>query len=447
MHHRSLLRSLIGLAALLTAALAVSAASAGTGTAASPGASDNPRFTTVGGVDPQFLSNARTIPHFTFQYRDPQNGVTYPITMVGSDPRTSNSDTVVHSVIIPLKINLVAAGQDTSVLDDFYYPGFHATPLTKTFDGGSRVADVLASPIFARNAYPRDMGGDRAQYGDAFMRSQFDKIGSGYHVTLKNDATFATQTIDVPAHKGIAYNRAPGLFTGKDAVAGIVQDKWFSEKLQNLMNALGVDATTVPIFLTDNVMLYGFNYADCCTIGYHGAGMPIGYGSGSANTNGNAPVQTFIYSAWTKPGTYSGFYPDYSAPAPSYPKPTRGIADIHALSHEVAEWLDDPYVNNAVQPWLTPTAPQYGCSGFLETGDPVVGVWFPLGGNTAGSHDGFNYYGQYHPEENVFAQWFGRGGVEAAGFHSYTNRLTFMGSRTTSIGGPYADFANYANGC
>jgi hypothetical protein len=426
------------------AALVAAGATAGSAPATASAKDSAPRSETIGGVDPQFLAGARTIPHFTFQYKDPANGVTYPITMVGADPRTNSSTTTVHTVIIPLKLNLVAAGQNTSVLDDLYYPGFHATPVTHTFDGSARVNDVLKSPIFSNFTYPNDMGGDTGQYGDAFMRAQFAKLGTGYHVKLQNDAVLPTQTIDVPKNQGVAYNRAAALSAGKTALAGIVQDKWFSEKLQNLMNALHVDATTVPIFLTDNVMLYGVDYSDCCTIGYHGAGMPIGHGAGSADGNGTNPVQTFIYSAWTTPGTYSGFYTDYSG-THTTPSPTRGIADIHALSHEVAEWLDDPYVNNAVDPWLTPTAPQYGCTPVLETGDPVVGVWFPLGPNT--TNDGYNYYGQYHPEENVFAQWYGHGGVEAAGFHSWDGRLTFMGSRTTGIGGPYAGFGTYSAGC
>src|SRR5436305_7591913 len=125
MRHRSLLRLLVGLGVLAALAFAVSAASAGTGKGTAPAAkTDNPKFTTEGSVAPQFLTNARTIPHFTFQYTDPSNGVTYPITMVGADPRTSNSATVVHTVIVPLKLNFVAAGQNTSVLDDFYYPGY-----------------------------------------------------------------------------------------------------------------------------------------------------------------------------------------------------------------------------------------------------------------------------------------------------------------------------------
>jgi hypothetical protein len=84
-------------------------------------------------------------------------------------------------VIVPLKLNFVAAGHDTSAIDALYYPGYHATPLTKSFDGGTRVADVLNSPIFKSFTYPADMGAD-----------------SG----------------------------------------------WFSAKLQNLTNALQIDATT-----------------------------------------------------------------------------------------------------------------------------------------------------------------------------------------------------------
>jgi hypothetical protein len=454
MAHRTIRGVITGIALVILTALAAGAASAGSKPETFVGAKPDgtPRTTTEGGVAPQFLVNARTIPHFTFTYTDPTNGVTYPITMVGTDPRAGNGDTTVNSVIIPLKINIVAGNQNTSILNDLGYAGFTASPLTHTFDGSRRVGDVLNSPIFQNAQHPADMGGDNAQAGDAFMRAQFDKIGTSYHVRLNNVKTFATQTINVPANKGLAYQRPVGKWRTDhglptETVAGIVQSGWFSSRLQELTGSLKVDATTVPIFLTDNVMLYGFNYLDCCTIGYHGAGMPVGRGAGSANGNGNNPVQTFIYSAWTTPGTYSGFLADYLNPARTYPAPTRGIADIHALSHEVAEWLDDPYVNNAVQPWLTPTAPQYGCTGVLETGDPVVGVWYPLSGNTAGARDGYNYYGEFHPEDEVNAQWFGRGGVEAAGFHSFTDRLTFMGSRTTSIGGPYADFGHYAQGC
>ena len=52
--------------------------------------------------------------------------------------------------------------------------------------------------------------------------------------------------------------------------------------------------------------------------------MPIGCGSGSANGNGRQPVQTFIYGAWTIPGTYSGFLKNYTDNTVSLPLDVAG---------------------------------------------------------------------------------------------------------------------------
>jgi hypothetical protein len=167
-------------------------------------------------------------------------------------------------------------------------------------------------------------------------------------------------------------------------------------------------------------MLYdGNDKSNCCTIGYHGAAHPTGYGTGSTNSNGNADVNTFIFAAYTDPGTFRA----------------DSIQDIEALSHEVTEWLDDPFTQNAVQPWLTPTAPQYGCSGLLETGDPVVGIWFPLPGNPDPNP---RAGGVWHPEDNVFWPWFLRQNPSSA----YNGNYTFMGS-----GNPFPGFEVPATGC
>jgi hypothetical protein len=87
------------------------------------------------------------------------------------------------------------------------------------------------------------------------------------------------------------------------------------------------------------------------------------------------------------------------------------IADIHGLSHEVQEWYDDPFVNNVVDPWLTPTAPQYGCTSYLETGDPVVGYGFKVPMNNGIT---------YHPEDEVHYSWFARQSPSIAEQHYYT---------------------------
>jgi hypothetical protein len=442
------------IAVALIAILAALAATSATAASRAAKPDVKPKFMTEGGVDPQYLVNARTIPHWSFQFTDPTNGVTYPITMVGSDARSGGSTTV-HTVIVPLKMNFVAGNQDTSSLNDLGWVGFRATPLNHTFDGSRRVSDVLNSPAFKTTfATPSVMGGDTAQVGDAFVRAQWNKIGTGYHVKIANDTVLPTQTIDVPTNQGLAYQRPVGAwreangYGPTDTITGVANYTWFSAQVQNMIKGLHVDATTVPIFLTDNVLLYigNKNYTNCCVIGYHGAGIVPGQSSGPGNGQGNNAVQTYMYSAWTTPGTYSGFLSDYTGTR-SAPSPTRGLADIHALSHEVSEWLDDPYVNNVVQPWLTPTAPQYGCTAYLETGDPVVGVWFPYPGNNAAATTGTTYYSQYHPEDEVHAQWFGRGGIEPLFGSAYNGYLTFMGPLTTGLGGPYAGFGTYAQGC
>ena len=411
------------------AAVPLSSASAAGSAGGGNGPSNDARFTTAGSVTPTY--GARTIPHWSFTYTDPTNGQQYTMTMVGSDPRNGGSTTI-KTEIIPLEFSFVAAGQDMSAVSALYgytakAQNWDADPTTGT---PSDVAKTLASPVFASNTYPTDMGGDTGQYGDAFMRAQFNKIGSSYHVKLSNDAVLPKQSFAVPASQGVAYQRQSG------AVAGIVDSQWFSTKLQQLMGSLNIDATTVPIFLTHNVLLYDGhnNYTNCCTLGYHGAAMPLGHGAGQTNGQGNNPVQTFMYAAYTTPNTYSGVSPTTS--------PRRGLSDIHALSHEVAEWLDDPFVNNAVQPWKTPTAPQYGCTGVLETGDPVVGVWFPMAGNPDAAANNV-----WHPEDEVNANWFSRNGTSSLGLGSWDGRYTFMGSRTTAIPNGYAGFGDVAHGC
>jgi hypothetical protein len=293
------------------------------------------------------------------------------------------------------------------------------------------------------------MGGDTAQVGDAFLRAQWSKLATNYHTRLVNDAVLPTQTIDVPTTKGVAYQRPVGAwreangYGTTDTIVGAAEYNWFWSRVQTVINQLHVDSRTVPIVLSANVLLYEGhdNYTNCCVLGYHGADL------GATHGNGSNPVQTYVYAAWLTPGTYSGFIADYTDPNRQAPNPARGISDIHSLSHEVSEFLDDPFVNNRVHPWKSPLAPLGPCSSLLETGDPVVGVWFPYDGNTAQAPTGTTYYGQYHPEDEVNAQWFGRGGIEPVMGPSWDGRLTFMGPRTTGLGGPYVGFGTYAQGC
>ena len=64
--------------------------------------------------------------------------------------------------------------------------------------------------------------------------------------------------------------------------------------------------------------------------------------------------------------------------------------DVSALSHEIGEWIADPFVNNA------------GCGGLLEVGDPEEG--FANYGAYQYTLNGFTY----NLQDQVFLKYFGQ---------------------------------------
>lgn len=374
-----------------------------------------PQFTSMGGATP--LATDKTVPHWFGQFTDPTNGVTYGYNMVGNeDPRSAGAGTTTVPVdIIPLRLEFSAEG-------GYALDGTNAVGLTVAspmFQG----ADYTTTAFSSGGAGPLSSGNVGVQYEDAIMRSQFNKTGSAYHLVLGRPTIFPTVTLKVPKGKGDA------LINGRGVILGLADINWFSTNVQSLMGSQHTDPTHLPIFLTDNVMLYIGTLGNCCVIGYHGAAKATGLGGGPTNGNGNQGVQTFAYAAYSRPGTFN-------------PNSGHFVTDIHALSHEVAEWGDDPFVNNYVNPWLTPTAPQYGCTGILETGDPVVGIGFHLPGNP----DTRPYAdGSWHPEDEVFLPWFARESP------NHTAQLTQSGAggRYTFMGdlNPHPGFRQPATGC
>ena len=389
--------------------------------------------TTMGGAS--VLPTTRTIPHWWGSTLDPNNGVTYGYNMVGANPNTcsgSACSSTVETDITPLIVNVGGL----------------------TFSGNNVLAATLASPQFALNDYgstpfatagfsdlrrgpggalSQNDAGNLLQLQDATMRAQFNKTGpSNYHLNLHPNVLQAV-TINVPSNQGTLLQTARGV------VFADINISWWAAQIQNLETK--ADPTHLPLYLTDNVLLHiGPDIFNCCVIGFHGT-RASGYGGGSNNSNGNAKVQTFAWASWVQPGLYA--------------RPNGGtdwaLQDIHAVSHEIAEWGDDPFVNNTVEPWLTPTAPQYGCTNVLETGDPVVAIGFAMGTNTfeqgpnpngTQSADGY-----YHPEDEALLPWFMRvapNNISEPTQSPSTNvgRYTFMGDLN-----PFPGFRQPATGC
>ena len=375
----------------------------------------------------------RTVPYWSSSFKDRTNKVRYPFTMVGSDPRRGESTTVATR-IIPLSFTFVAGAQNVSVLNippaNFPPNGYVATAQNATMNAADNVADTIASPIFTPANF--EISGDSGvQFGDAFARAQFGRVGTGYHVILGQPRVAETVSIQVPESKGVAVLNPLGVLVGR------VDSTWFKERLAQLIDEMELKPTILPIFLTNNVGLYSdANYKHCCTLGGHGAGSPAS--NAPISLAGKEEIRTFVFAAYITP---NGF--------PRFPAPFAGLSDIHALSHEIAEWIDNPFGINVVQPYQIPTAPPGACSSDLETGDVLAGVWFPMPGNpdhAAGL--------VWHPQDEAFLNWFARDSEKPA-LAPADGRYTYMGPSIFGIGVPtpagvtfpYAAFGHVAQAC
>jgi hypothetical protein len=435
----------LGLSASVVAAMVAALAASPASANAIPVIDDSQltaSTTTVGGVGgAPSLNTSRTVSHWFGQTTNPHNGVTYGYNMVGADPNScsgSACDVTVEADVQPLIVTVQGLTFDgTQVM-----AGTLNSPLFTTHDYGSTTAATAAGAF--PNA-PREIkgpggalsqgdAGNLLQLEDATMRAQFNQTGSsGYHLRLHANV-LPPVSIDVPASRGTL------LQSGRGVIFADVDIQWWATRIQNL--EVKADPTHLPIYTTKDVLLHiGPNVLNCCVIGFHGAGIVPGKTNGPGHGNGNQPLQTYVWATYLSPGIYA--------------RPNGGtdwaVQDIHPLGHEVAEWGDDPFVNNFVEPWLTPTAPQYGCTNVLETGDPVVGIGFAVPGNTTEQGPNPNGSqsadGNYHPEDEVYLPWFMRTAPNNVSEATQTpsangGRYTLMGSLN-----PFPGFQQPATGC
>lgn len=289
---------------------------------------------------------------------------TYQFTMVGTDPALGSATTTVPVVIVPLKI-MFSGAVTLSASDPVCGDSMSATTL------------ALDSPLF--QAYPFLPGGTdvgTTQYIDAFQRANFwsdvSTVASDYHVLL-SPTVAPTQTIFVPGFLG-------STVAGPCARIGKVGFLYFDLVLRRLIDRLGIPSTSLPLFVAYNTFLT--QAGQCCVLGYH-----------SARSSG----QTYAFASYNDAGVFN---------VP--------IEDVHAMSHELAEWLDDPFGGNRTPGWKAGQA--VNCQFNLEVGDPVTGTAFEalLNGTT------------YHPEDLVFLPWFSRGSPSSSvnGWYTFLDTYT-----------------------
>jgi hypothetical protein len=322
----------------------------------------HPKFVTL---PPRYLDNlllpppTSTVTNWSSSFTS--GGINYPFTMVGTNPATTNTTTTITVYLIPIKITCHGKTYD---------------PETVLSNGQTAVSSTTSSPMF-NSGITFIQGGTNVgntEYIDAFQRANFwgDVVtNSSYHVLI-TPVVEPEKTLNVP-------NRSCSIANpfGFGNVA-IVNINYFDAQLQSIISgnsqitpsSLAI-AVTYDLYLSDNSGLSG-----CCIGGYHSD-----FGNSSA------------------PQTYGHF---------TYiPVVNQFSQDVSALSHEIGEWVDDPFINNN-----TPC-------GALEVGDPLENN--PNFGDYPYTLNGFTY----HLQDLVFLDYFsGNNTIPVNHWFSFQNNKT-----------------------
>jgi len=295
-------------------------------------------------------SRLPTIP--TWQGSFQSEGATYPYVMAGRSPRHGDETRIDTSVIVL-----------SFKFDEF--GDANGNPIV--IDSSSIVQDFMGSPNFVKSDYSVGHG----QFGDVVQRASFWNIAQhDWHTTLEHPRTLVPVTIEVPVGQAQLFD------PGNGKLIGIVNFDFLYSQIQTILQLEAVRTDELPILLSYDV------FADQA-LGFHDAiEVQSGHKSG---------IQTYLWTSWL----------DVDAFGPLF-------ADATTMTHEVSEWVADPFINNLTPDWSIPESGG-ACNGILEVGDPIEFLstqMFPI---TLHNH-------VYHTQNETMVSWFSRDDVPSTAF-------------------------------
>ncbi|HZU34192.1 MAG TPA: hypothetical protein VFB79_23990 [Candidatus Angelobacter sp.] len=323
--------------------------------------------------NPGGVAGVQSVPNFTRAFVF--GGTTFPFTMLGNDPSLGHRTTVPTKIV---SVSLTLLNADGTTFD--------------VVDAGEFEQAVLNSPNFQKFKYEKS--GEPTQFADAVQRAEFFNHMDGNWHTELSPAVLDHVNITVPKFVNVrignqvvsALNYQSGLAADGHRFV-LMLNLFFNQQLGIIVNNeidagnFTTDAINLPLF--PNTFLFSLNRANpqqrggCCTLGFH-----------TYFTDGGSPVESrwvTDYASFISPGIFGG-----------------GFEDVTALSHEISETFNDPFVNNATPVWQFPGEPGV-CQGNLETGDPVevlANATFPVTLKTK------DVVTTFHPQTEALLQWF-----------------------------------------
>jgi hypothetical protein len=350
-------------------------------------------------------SPSNPLPVWNYQVVSPRDNSLYDGVIVGRNPNQSGANAAVSvtAQVVPIILKFHSIGtavdlttgvitttsgdisSDPTVPDPGCFTGPHNVPLR-----------ILAQSPVLQNADFNFGGTDvgTTQYTDAFQRAEFWSVidKDDYHVRL-NPKILAPVVVDVPAASGLSL--AANVFAPSFTMCspeGLVDINFLDAVVVSELTKLkGINPSTFPMFMIYNSgMSIGdpTNLGNCCAGGYH-----------SINPAGPLTFQTYSPFDFD----VSGFF-------------VSSANDTAILSHEAAEWMNDPYIINGTPAWGH-IGQVSGCQNNLEVGDPLTGTEAPR----IVMPNGYTY----HLQELAFFSWFF--GNPSLGIHGWdSNNGTFL---------------------
>jgi hypothetical protein len=330
-----------------------------------------------------------TLPIWRYQIVSPVNGISYSGYMVGASPLNRGARrTTIPVILVPF---IVKFANTTTGFSTTFDPT--TAPDAGCTAGQTAMSLVENSPIFQKRDWILngvDVG--TTQYIDAFERADFwqyvQNMGNAYHTLLSFTVgepltlplSYPAPTLAAEIRTGVAgscTNPEGSGSTNGAGYQGIVDMNVLHNAMLSYIATHGITPHEFPVFI-----LYNVTYSQNQTIylgGYHFSGT-------SYPEALTSPGQTFAMADFRTNGT--------------------GPLDVSILSHEIAEWMDDPGGFNAVPAWGN-IGEVTGCKRALEVGDPLTLKDLPV-------ITGPNGFG-YHLQELAFSSWFFRTPSTGAG--------------------------------
>ncbi len=279
-------------------------------------------------------------------------GKTYKLQMVGTFPGTVAPKSTITTKIIPIAFHFT----DGVTLDP-------TATLPACAGGGTALARTKNSVLFNKNVLASGR-----QFVEEFRREEFNNwtkpggTNPNYSVSLA-PVVLPKITVNVNG-PSVAEPCGRGGNVDINSLDNYIRGTLFPKL------GASVKTTEFPIFLWSNVVMCS---GSCGILGFHNSYLR------------NGKTQTYGVSEFATDKRFNG------------------VVDTTVLSHEIAEWYDDPFINNATPAWGH-IGQVSGCQGNYETGDPLSGTVFKIGPS--------------HVQDLAFYSWFYRN-VPSLGFNGW----------------------------